>query len=68
MAAAAAPRAERRVRLEDLLVSVHHDRILRMEGSGRTAIVRVPAAASAADVLRASRAVLDASADAESTR
>jgi hypothetical protein len=68
MAAAAAQRAERRVRLEDLLVSVRQDRIRRMEGSGRTAIVRVPAADSAVDVLRASPAALDASVDAESTR
>ena len=67
-AADAAQRVEPRVHSEGHRVSERRDRIRRMEGSGKTAIVRVPAAASAVDALRASHAAQDASADAEFAR
>jgi len=65
MAADGAQRAERRARSAVPLASAHRDRIRRMEDSGRTAIVRAPAAVSAADVPKANRAALDANAAAE---
>jgi hypothetical protein len=57
--------AERRGPSAAPLVSAHRDRIRRMEGSGRTAIVPALAAVSVADARKGNRAVPAANAAAE---
>lgn len=57
--------AERRAPSAAPLVSAHRDRIRRMEGSGRTAIVQALAAVSAADARKDNRVAPAANAVAE---
>jgi hypothetical protein len=65
MAVDVVPLVERRAPSAAPLVSAHQDRIRRMEGSGRTAIVQALAAVSAADARKGNRAAPAANAVAE---